>query len=345
MTVLELAEKIGGTLEGDGTPEIRGLAGLREAAAGDVSFLANMKYKSLMQKTAASVVLVNRNWQDECSCAVIKVSNPDEAFARAAQLICPDTVKISKGVHPSAVVSDDAVLGEGVSVGACSVIESEVVIGAGTAVLAGCCISSGVTIGSNCLIHTNVSIREGTIIGDRVIIHNGAVIGSDGFGNYLDKGLWRKIPQVGIVEIGNDVEIGANTTIDRARFGRTVIADNVKIDNLIQIAHNVKIGKNTAMAAGVGISGSTEIGANCLLGGQSGYVGHIKVGDNCVVGAQAGVFKDVPPGTMVSGYPASPHHEALKINAHVQRLPALKKKIAEMENRIAELEKKLGDEG
>lgn len=344
MTVLELAEKIGGTLEGDGTPEVKGLAGLHEAGVGDISFLANMKYKVLMKDTAASAVVVGRDWKDDCSCAVIKVSNPDEAFARAAQLICPDTVKISKGVHPSAVVSDDAVLGEGVSVGACSVIESDVVIGAGTAVLAGCCISSGVTIGSNCLIHTNVSIREGTIIGDRVIIHNGAVIGSDGFGNYLDKGLWKKIPQVGIVVIGNDAEIGANVTIDRARFGKTVIGDNVKIDNLIQIAHNCKIGRNTAMASGVGISGSTEIGANCLLGGQSGYVGHIKVGDNCVVGAQAAVLKDIPAGSFVSGYPAMPHKKAMKLNAHVMRLPFLKEKVDKLEKKIAELEKRLGKE-
>jgi UDP-3-O-[3-hydroxymyristoyl] glucosamine N-acyltransferase len=211
-------------------------------------------------------------------------------------------------------------------------------VGDRTVIGAGCYVGHGARIGADCRFYANVSIREGTITGDRVTVHNGAVIGSDGFGYVQEAGEWKKIPQIGIVEIGNDVEIGANVAIDRARFGKTVVGNGVKIDNLVQVAHNVIIGDNTAMAAQVGISGSSTIGKNVMLGGQAGLAGHIKVGDNSVVGAQAGVTKDVPPAVFVSGYPAMPHIKSQKAHAHVMRLPALRKRVKELEQRIVELE-------
>jgi UDP-3-O-[3-hydroxymyristoyl] glucosamine N-acyltransferase len=183
-----------------------------------------------------------------------------------------------------------------------------------------------------------VSIREYSRIGDRVIVHNGAVIGSDGCGYVREEDGWKKIPQVGVVEIGNDVEIGANTTVDRARFGKTVIADGVKIDNLVQIAHNVRIGRHTAIAAQTGISGSSTVGEDVRMGGQTGVSGHLHVGDHAVVGGQAGVTKDVPSATFVSGYPAMEHGKARRAHAHVMRLPAMKARLAEMEKRLAALE-------
>jgi UDP-3-O-[3-hydroxymyristoyl] glucosamine N-acyltransferase len=186
-------------------------------------------------------------------------------------------------------------------------------------------------------VHANVTVRERTRIGDRVTIQNGAVIGSDGFGYYREGEHWRKIPQTGRVEIGDDAEIGANATIDRARFGTTVIGRGVKIDNLVQVAHNVRIGDDTAIAAQVGISGSVAVGERVRLGGQAGIAGHVAIGDDATVGAQAGVTKDVEPATFVSGYPAMPHSKARRMHAHVMRLPDLKKKVAEIEKRIKEI--------
>ena len=197
-------------------------------------------------------------------------------------------------------------------------------------------------MGRDCKFYPRMSTREYTKIGDRVIIHNGAVIGSDGFGYSKDGKVWKKIPQIGVVEIGNDVEIGANVTIDRARFGKTVISNGVKIDNLVQVAHNVKIGENTAIAAQAGISGSTEIGSGVQIGGQAGFSGHLTVGDNSVVGGQAGVIKNVPPAVFVSGYPAMDHGKAMKLQAHVGRLPVLKQRISELEKKIIELESRIG---
>jgi UDP-3-O-[3-hydroxymyristoyl] glucosamine N-acyltransferase len=236
------------------------------------------------------------------------------------------------------VVADDAVLGEGVSIGPQCVIESGVRIGDRTVIGPGCCLGQATSVGSDCRFHALVSTREGTRIGDRVIIHNGAVIGSDGFGYVREDSGWKKIPQLGIVVIGDDVEIGANVTIDRARFGQTVIENGVKIDNLVQIAHNVVVGENTAMAAQVGIAGSAIIGKNTQFGGQSGAAGHLEVGDGAIVAGRGGVTKDVPAGAIVSDFPAIPHGQARKMHAHIKRLPDLKKKVDAMERRLAELE-------
>lgn len=339
MTVAQIAERVGGSVEGDGRVSIAGLAGLQEAKPGDLSFLANPRYGRLMIITQASAVVVSRDWTGACPAALIRVENPDEAFVRAACLLAPPPPAAAPGIHPSAIVAPGVELGADVSIGPYCVIERGARIGARCIIGAGCYLGEGTVLGENCRLYPHVSTREYTRIGARAIIHNGAVIGSDGFG-YFQKGRkWEKIPQVGVVEIGDDVEIGANATIDRARFGKTVIGNGVKIDNLVQIAHNCRIGDNTALAAQVGIAGSATVGANVQLGGQAGVVGHLTVGDFSVVGGQAGVTKDVPPRTFVSGYPAMPHEKAKEIHAHVMRLPALKERVAEMERRLARLEK------
>lgn len=338
MTVAEIAKKIGGVLEGDGTAEVTGLAGILEAQAGDITFLANPRYASAVAKTKAAAIIVNENWTGSCPCSVIRVKSADKAFSTAASMLGSRPVEHKPGVHPTAIIADDVELSKDVCIGPHCVLEAGVKVGKRSVLCAGCYLGHGTVMGEDCKLYPYVTTREHTKIGDRVIIHNGAVIGSDGFGYFQEGGVWKKISQVGIVEIGNDVEIGANVTVDRARFGKTVIGNGVKIDNLVQIAHNVKIGDNTAMAAQVGISGSTTIGKNVQLGGQAGVAGHLTIGDNSVVGGQAGVLKDVAPGTFVSGYPAMPHDKAKKMHAHIMRLPELKKKVEEIGKKVKELE-------
>lgn len=338
MKLGDIAARIGGTLEGDGEVEIAGLASLAEAAAGEITFLANPKYASEVSATAAAAVLVNEDWSGECPCALIRVKSADRAFAEVATLLSPPPVTFKPGIHPTAVVADGATVGENVYVGPQCVIEPGAEIGNNTVLVAGCYVGHDVVLGQDCMLRPHVSIRERSCVGDRVIIHDGSVIGSDGFGYTPDKnGVWQKVMQLGIVEIGDDVEIGANVTIDRARFGKTIIGNGVKIDNLVQVAHNVRIDDHAVMAAQVGISGSTRIGKHVQLGGQAGLAGHIRVGDGAVVGAQGGVTKDVPPKTFVSGYPAMDHRKAKKMHAHVMRLPELRKRVKELETAIEEL--------
>lgn len=342
LTLADIAKATGGALEGDGAALISGLAGLKEAEPGALSFLSNPKYAALVETTKATAVIVNADWRGQAPCALIRVKNADKAFAAAAALLAPKPVQHPPGVHATAVVSPSAALGEAVSVGPHCVIEEGARIGARTVIMAGCYIGHGTTIGDDCRLYPHVSTREHTVIGSRVIIHNGAVIGSDGFGYVMEGGAWKKIPQIGTVEIGDDVEVGANVTIDRARFGKTVIGNDVKIDNLVQIAHNVRVGDHSAMAAQVGVAGSATLGRYVQIGGQAGVSGHLTVGDQCVVGGRAGVTKSVPSGTFVSGFPAQSHAEAQKVLAHVNRLPELKDRVKAMEARIEALEKKSG---
>ena len=337
-TIAEIADTLDAVLEGDGNAEIAGLAGLQDASGNDISFLSNPKYAPLVEGTKAAAVIVNAEWRGTAPCALLRVQDADAAFARVASLFSPPPIPVVPGVHPAAVVADSAQLGEEISIGPYCVVEPDARIGDGTVLVAFCYVGHEVVIGNNCKLLPHVSICERTRMGNRVTINNGAVVGSDGFG-YVRKGaVWEKIPQIGIVEIGDDVEIGANAAVDRARFGKTVIGKGTKIDNLCQIAHNCRVGENTAMAAQVGISGSTMIGNSVMLGGQAGLAGHLKVGDGAIVGAQGGVTKDVPPATFVSGYPAMPHRKATKMHAHVMRLPELKARVRELERRIEELE-------
>lgn len=338
-TLAEIAEFVGGQLCGDGSITIEGVSGIQEARPGEITFLANAKYLPLVDRTQASAIVVARDVQGLTK-PVIRTDNPSLAFVRVVSFLCEEEVFRPQGIHPAAVVAKDAVLGKDVALGAYAVIEEGAVIGDGTVIYPHVYVGARTRIGANGLIYPNVSIRERVTIGDNVIIHSGAVIGSDGFGFVSLEGRHHKIPQVGTVEIGDDVEIGANVTVDRARFNKTVIARGTKIDNLVQIGHNVQIGADSIIVAQAGVSGSTTLGKNVTIAGQAGLVGHITVGDGAIVAAQAGVTKSVPEKTLVSGYPARPHGVARKVNACVQNLPRLYEQIFELKRRLEELENK-----
>jgi UDP-3-O-[3-hydroxymyristoyl] glucosamine N-acyltransferase len=336
-TLNEIAHLIGGTLVGDGTVVIKGIAGIREAEEGDITFLANPKYYPLIKSTHASAIIIPADV--ECgSKPAVCVDNPSLAFTTLISLMKPQAAVRLEGVHPTAVLGKDVRLGPGVAIGPHVVVEDNVTIGEKSVIYPGVFIGHHSAIGSDTLIYSNVSVREYAVIGSRCIIHCGAVIGSDGFGFVTVKGEHHKIPQVGTVEIGDDVEIGANVTIDRARFNKTVIGKGTKIDNLVQIAHNVLIGEHSIIVAQVGISGSTSIGNHVTIAGQVGIVGHISIADEAIITAQSGVSKSVPAGAMMSGTPAKPADVYRKVNACVQNLPRLYEDIAKLKKKIAELE-------
>lgn len=338
MKLSDLAERLGGSLEGDESIDITAVAGLKEAGRGDLSFLANPKYAAQVASTGASAVIVPMDWDRTTNCALIRVENSDQAFAEAAELFHEPVPPAKPGVHPTACVAESARLGDGVSIGANCTVEEGVVIGANTVIQANCVIGYKTVIGENCLLYPLVSTREFTEIGDRVIIHNGTVVGSDGFGYAVQKdGSRTKIPQIGKVVIEDDVEIGANVAIDRARFGKTKIGKGTKIDNLVQIAHNVVVGEHSVMCGQVGISGSTTIGSRVILAGQAGLAGHLEVGDGAIVGAQSGVMKDIEPKDFVIGSPAMPHLQYKKMVANTILLPKLKDKVKQLEERLDQL--------
>lgn len=342
ITLREIAKLVGAELVGNPDTVITGISGIKEAKEGDITFLANSKYACLMKTTRASAVIASREISNS-SKPLLRTDNPSLAFARVVNLVAPNYAKHPQGIHPSAIISEKAKLAKDVSVGAYTIVEDGVEIEEKTVIYAGCYIGAYSKIGKDCLIYPHVSIRERIELGNRVIIHSGAVIGSDGFGFAAVKGMQEKIPQIGTVSIQDDVEVGANVTIDRARFDKTIIGKGTKIDNLVQIAHNVVIGENCIIVAQAGVSGSTTIGKGVVLAGQAGVVGHIHIGDNSIVAAQAGVTKSIPSNTKVSGYPARAHDVAKRVNACVQRLPELYKKIRFLEEKIQELEEKLKD--
>jgi UDP-3-O-[3-hydroxymyristoyl] glucosamine N-acyltransferase len=312
-----------GELSGNPDQVVTGVAGLREATSKDVSFLASPKYQAAVKATRARVLIVARNLPVDFDGAVVRVDNPSEAFAELVRQVAPPPVTFAPGVHPTAVVASTAKLGKDVSVQPHAVIEDRVVIGDRTVIGAGAYIGHESRVGADCRFYANVSLRERTIIGDRVILHSGVVLGADGFGYEQVNGTHKKIPQVGNVEIGDDVEIGANSAIDRGRFGRTRIGKGTKIDNLVQIGHNCVVGEHCIICGLVGIAGSTIIGNHVTLAGQVGIAGHLTIGDKSIIMAQAGVTKDVPPGSIMLGAPAVPHKEFKRMNAAVQRLPEI----------------------
>lgn len=338
MRLDKLAEILNGVVVGDGSVEITGVAGIREAKQGDITFLANPKYESYVATTNASAVIV-ANDHKRISKPIIQIENPYLAFLKTVHLFKSDTQKVEIGTHPSAVIGKNVKIGEAVSVGPLVVIEDDVEIGDNVVLMASCYVGPRCRIGKGTFVYPNVTLREDIVVGERVIIHSGAVVGSDGFGFAKDGEVYRKIPQVGNVEIGEDVEIGANVTIDRATTGTTAIGRGTKIDNLVQIAHNVVVGENSIIVAQVGISGSTEVGKGVTLAGQVGIVGHIKIGDYAMVGSQAGVTKSVPSRSRVSGYPAAPHELSKRINASLKRLPQLLKQFRGLEKRVDDLER------
>ena len=321
------------------------MSALDEAGPSDISFLSNPRYAAALAASGAGAVLVNADWSGESPCPVIRVPRADVAFMQVSAWLGPPALVYPSGVHASAFVADDVQLGADVSIGPHCVILPGARIGARTVLVASVVVGHEAAIGEDCLLHPLASLRERVSLGDRVIVHNGAVIGSDGFGYYEEGEAWRKIPQVGTVRVGDDVEIGANTTIDRARFDATVIEDGVKLDNLVHLAHNVHVGAYSAMAAHVGISGSARIGRHVQFGGQSGCGGHLEVGDYTVVAGAAGVTKSIPPRSFVSGFPAMPHSKARKAHAHMMRIPELKARLKALEQTVRQLEAKVGSSG
>ncbi len=346
MTVGELARRIGGRCEGDEGAWVHAVAGIREAQPGDVTFVVNRRYAADVARTRATAVIVAEAWDRPSSATLIRVENPDAAFAKAAELFAPPPPPDPAGVHPTAVIGEGVEMGEGVGVGPYAVIEAGARIGARTVISAHVYVGHEAVIGCDCRLYPHVSIRERCRLGDRVILHNGVVIGSDGFGYVAaPNGVRTKIPQLGIVVVGDDVEIGANTTVDRARFGRTVIGCGVKIDNLVQIAHNVVIGDHSVIVAQVGIAGSTTVGARVILAGQVGVSGHLEIGDGAVVGAQSGVSKDVPPGSVMLGSPAIPMDRFKRIHAYTMRMPEFRAELENLARRLDALEARLRGTG
>jgi UDP-3-O-[3-hydroxymyristoyl] glucosamine N-acyltransferase len=334
LTLQEIAKLCGGQLNGDPACKITGVASLDEAVEGEIAFYNNPKYMPRLRNTRASAVFVPPDFSEKTAAAQIRVTDPSKAFEQVVIKLAPTPVAFAPGVHATAIVDPSAKVGARVSIQPHAVIEAGTTIGDETVIGAGSYVGHETKIGSGCMIYPNVTIRERTIIGSRVIIHGGAVIGADGFGFEFKDGRQRKIPQIGIVQIDDEVEIGANTTIDRARFGRTWIQEGVKIDNLVQIAHNVVVGKHTVIAAQAGISGSVRLGERVSLAGQVGIVGHATIGDGTMVAAQSGVSKNIPGGVWF-GYPAVPFEEAKRQFAWIHRL-------GKLFERVKALEKKLG---
>jgi UDP-3-O-[3-hydroxymyristoyl] glucosamine N-acyltransferase len=333
-TLQELAKLSGGELIGDPKLQITGAASLGEATPGEISFFANRKYIQLLRKTRASAIFVPPDFAEPINAAQVRVSNPTKAFEQVVLKFAPSPITFAPGIHPTAVVDPNVQLGQRVSIQPLAVVEAGTRIGDDTIVGAGSYIGHETVIGSACHIYPRVTVRERSKIGSRVIIHSGAVIGADGFGFEMVDGRQQKIQQLGIVQIDDDVEIGANTTVDRARFGRTWIKQGVKIDNLVQIAHNVVIGKNSVIVAQTGISGSTRVGERVMMGGQVGIVGHLEIGDRTAIGAQSGISKSTPGGIWF-GSPAVPLAEAKQQIAWIHRL-------GKLFARVKAIEKKLG---
>jgi len=340
--LVDLAEKVGGRLKGEGGELlIRGVAGIGEAEPGDLTFLADPRYQSYLASTRASALICRADL--DTSLPAIVVEDPQLAFLKAIEIFSlPPQEYLTKGISEASHIDPTAELAEGVSVGPGAVIGRDCVIGEHSVIGATTVLMPGVKVGRRCLIYPGVVIRELCELGDRVIVHAGAVIGSDGFGFAKKEGHYHKIPQIGRVIIGSDVEIGSNTCIDRATTGRTVIAHGTKLDNLVQIGHNVRIGEHTVISAQTGISGSTEIGDDVMMAGQVGVVGHIRIGDGAQIGAQSGISKNVPAGEAWFGYPARNSREAKRLIVHYGRLDRYAEEIAEMKRRLAELEKTQG---
>jgi UDP-3-O-[3-hydroxymyristoyl] glucosamine N-acyltransferase len=336
----DVAARIECRLEGDGDLEIRGVAGLEHAGPGELTFFANPKYAAHLRSTRASAVIVGDSASD-VPCAALHSSNPYLAFARAVELFAPAPAQ-KPGVHRHADVASSADIAAEASIGAFVSVGEGARVGARTIVYPNVTIGPGAIVGADCVIHASVSIRERVTIGNRVVVQDGAVIGSDGFGfAHNADGTHHKIPQIGTVVVEDDVEIGANTAIDRPAVGETRIAAGTKIDNLVQVAHGVKIGRDVLLAAQVGIAGSSVLEDRVTLAGQVGVAGHLTVGKGVVATAQTGIPNSVEPGRFISGYPAIDNREWLKASAVFRRLPELKKTLADLTRRLEELEERL----
>jgi len=320
-TLAQLAQEIGADVAGDGSAQITGAATLEEAAAWHVTFLSNPKYRKQLETTKAGAVIVGRNVQCD-RLNLLKTADPYFAFAKAVIALHGHRRHSHSGIHPGAFVDDTAT------------------IGPGTIVYPGVHIAARSCIGRDCILYPNVVIYDDCVIGDRVIIHAGSCIGHDGFGFATSKGVHHKIPQVGNVIIEDDVEIGANSTIQRAAMGSTVIGKGTKIDSLVAIGHGVKVGPHSLLVSQVGIAGSTTVGHHATFAGQVGVAGHLEIGNNVTVAAQAGITNDVPDGALLMGSPAMPLLQGRRVHVLFTKLPELLERIRELERQLAALSEK-----
>lgn len=338
MTLAQIASFLGGSVIGDDRILIKAIRPLEDAGPGDLTFIANRKYLGQLRETKASAILASPKISAEGKNLIV-VEDPYAALGRLMQMYYP-THHGRPGVSPSAHIEDDAVVSPDATIFPGVYIGQGAVIGRGVVIYPGVYVGPHVQIGEESVLYANVTVYHSCIIGKRVILHSGVVIGADGFG-FASPGVDNiKIPQVGIVQIDDDVEIGANTTVDRAAMGKTWIGRNVKIDNLVQIAHNVVIGENCVITAQVGISGSTKLGKSVLVGGQTGMVGHITIGDHVMIAADTKIHKDVPSGSIIGGKPQMPYKEWLKVEACRVKLPEMRAKINELEKQIQDLQAK-----
>nr|WP_297168589.1 UDP-3-O-(3-hydroxymyristoyl)glucosamine N-acyltransferase [uncultured Dysgonomonas sp.] len=337
-TAQQIADFLKGTIEGDPNVQVSDFSKIEEGKPGSLSFLANPKYTNYIYTTDSSIVLVNSDFVADkpVKATLIRVFNAYAALAMLLDMVEKSKPK-KKGIEPMSFVAESAKLGSDIYVGAFAYIAENTTIGNDTQIHPQVYIGEGCTIGNNTILYPGVKIYPGSKIGSNCIIHAGAVIGSDGFGFAPEGDIYKKIPQMGIVIIEDDVEIGANTTIDRAVMDATIIRQGVKLDNLIQIAHNVEIGANTVMASQVGVSGSTKIGEHCMFGGQVGLGGHITIGNNVNIGAQSGIISNIKDDAKIMGAPAIPVKDFFKSSIIFPKLPDMYRQIAQLEKEIQQL--------
>ena len=338
-TARQIAEIVSGRIVGSPDRQVSGVASIKEADAGQVSFIGNRKYRHQLETARAGIILLCQDLASEPlnDRTFIVCDNVDYSFSSVIALFAPPPPVFHPGIHPSAVVDPSAVIGKDVHIGANAVIEAGAVIGDGTVIAAGCCIGQDVKIGSKTTLYPNVTVLYRCEIGNGTIIHSGVVIGADGFGFVPGPRGLVKVPQTGIVRIGSDVEIGANSTIDRARFGVTWIKDNVKIDDQVMVAHNVVVGESSILVAQAGIAGSAELGRGVIIAAKAGINGHITIGDGCQVAGTAGVVKSLPAGSIAIGTPAETQREFMARVALPKKVERLAAKIEALEKELAEL--------
>jgi len=339
-TLAELADLVQGSLLGDGALRVSRVAPINAARDGDITFVTNPKYIKALATTAASAVIVSFDLASQSEKPGIACANPYLAFARILSYLAVEPLEV-KGVMPGAHVSPTAVLGADVTIYPGCYVGDHVKISRGTTLYAGAVLYDRVEVGEDCLIHAGTVIREQCRLGNRVILQPNVVIGSDGFGFAPDGSRYFKIPQVGIVVLEDDVEIGSSTTIDRAALGETRIRRGTKIDNLVQIGHNVELGEDCIIVSQSGIAGSAIIGNHCTFGGQTAVNGHIRVGDNLTVGARGGITSSIEGNQVVSGVPAMPHRDWLKASMSFQKLPEMRRELSHLKNRLEQLESQL----
>lgn len=339
-TVGQLAALIEGAVEGDETISIRGISSIEDAQDGDITFAENDKLLSSASRSRASAVIAPFSEVNDgrlSDKALIRVKNPRFAFAQALRIFAPEP-KVYQGIHPSAHIGKNPRFGTNVSVDALTHIGDNVSIGANTVIYPFTFIGDNVIIGDNCVVYPQVVLHNDTEIANCVVIHSGSILGTDGFGYMFIENRHHKIPQIGRVIIGDDVEIGANVTIDRARTGSTRIGAGTKIDNQVHIGHNVTVGKNCVIVAQVAIGGSVQIGDGVILAGQVGIKDHVTIGDGCIVGARSGVMSSIPAGSFHTGWYSRPHNVDMRLQAHFGKLPDMARQMKTLERRIAELE-------